>query len=74
MVTTNDAATTGAVWGNSQGHVDSGGATIARDSTASGSQAVVDGQNSYWEVHGDLVMGGRGVFGGILATRFCHHP
>ncbi len=60
--------------GQQQNHVYWVGATIARDSTASGSQAVVDGQNSYWEVHGDLVVGGRGVFGGILATGFCHHP
>ena len=61
-------------WGNSQGHVYSGGVTIARDLTASDSHAVVDGQNSYWEVHGDLVVSGRGVFGGNLATGFCHHP
>ena len=42
----------------SQGHVNSSGATIARDLTASGSQATVNGQNSFWEVHGDLVVGG----------------
>ena len=43
---------------SSQGHVNSSGATIARDLTASGSQATVNGQNSFWEVHGDLIVGG----------------
>jgi T5SS/PEP-CTERM-associated repeat protein len=45
---------------NNQGHVRSGSAIIARDITASGSQAVVHGPNSLWEVFGNtgLVVGG----------------
>ena len=44
---------------NNRGHVSSGGAIIARDLTASGSEAFVNGPNSYWETHGDMVVGGR---------------
>jgi len=40
------------------GRVHSSGAIIARELTASGSQATVSGQNSKWEVGSDLVVGG----------------
>ena len=35
-----------------------GGAIVARDLTASGSQAIVSGGQSYWEIGGDLTVGG----------------